>query len=86
MQQHRGYLIETSAELDVETLEWYPTLTIGLATEGVDPQLVFPWQRVSRPSQYFSEAAANAEALRVARFIIESGRLPPPRQGAGRTA
>ncbi|MDR3426621.1 MULTISPECIES: hypothetical protein [Silvimonas] len=76
MQQHQGYLIETGAELDVETLEWYPTLSIGVATDGVDPQFVFPWQRVSKPTEYWSEAAANAEALRVARHIIESGKLP----------
>ena len=76
MQQHQGYFIETCAERDIETLAWYPTLTIGLPTEGVDPQYVVPWQRVSAPSEFGSEDAANAEALRVAQQMIEAGGLP----------
>ncbi|GAB7126114.1 hypothetical protein JCM19000A_06210 [Silvimonas sp. JCM 19000] len=76
MQQHKGYFIETCAEQDIETQDWYPTLTIGLPTDGVDPQYVVPWRRVSAPSEFGSEDAANAEALRVARMMIEAGNLP----------
>ncbi|KPC49674.1 hypothetical protein [Amantichitinum ursilacus] len=76
MQQHKGYFIETCAEQDIETQDWYPTLTIGLPTDGVDPQYVVPWHRVSAPSEFGSEDAANQEALRVARMMIEAGNLP----------